>query len=350
MKVGLTYDLQDDYLTRGYSEEDVAELDQRDTIDALAAALSQRGHVPRQIGGAMDLASHLAAGERWDLVFNIAEGLYGEARESQVPALLDVFRVPYTFSSPLVLAVCLDKGLAKRVVRDAGVPTAPFFVVEPGSSGPQIELTPPLFVKPVAEGSSMGVTTRSLVEDPAMLGLACADVWERFHQPALVEEFLPGREFTVGILGTGPAATAIGTLEIVLRSGAEPTGYTFANKKDWDYWIDYQLVSSARDPVVAEAEAVALAAWSALRCRDAGRVDIRLDRSGTPCFVEVNPLAGLNPRTSDLPILWRKLGLEYVDLIDRIVQSAWPRVRDNGFRPHAPPIPTEAVPRFAIAS
>jgi D-alanine-D-alanine ligase len=322
MLVGLTYDLRADYLAAGYSEEQTAEFDRPDTIDALAGAVGGLGHPVDRIGNARRLIERLARGDRWDLVLNIAEGLHGVAREAQVPAILDVYEIAYTFSDPLVMALALDKGLAKVVVRDAGVPTPDFAIVRSVADAAGIDMGWPLFAKPLAEGTGKGITPASKIHDRQLLAEVCRDLLIRFRQPVLVERYLPGREFTIGLVGTGPEAEALGTLEIVLRPEAEKDVYSYANKERSEELIEYRLVRPENDPEVSQAERLALQAWQALGCRDAGRVDLRSDASGRPQFLEVNPLAGLHPTHSDLPMLCTALGIPYQKLIERIIDSA----------------------------
>jgi D-alanine-D-alanine ligase len=326
LTVGLTYDLRIEYLARGLSEEETAEFDQPGTVDALEGCLRRLGFVTDRIGHADALMERLARGQRWDLVFNIAEGLYGMGREALVPAILDHHRIPYTFSDPLVMAVTLHKATAKRVVRSAGIPTADFALVETLDDLARVELPLPLFVKPVAEGTGKGVSAASVVRDVEALERQCALLLARYRQPVLVETLLPGRELTVGIVGTGRAAQAIGTLEIVLRGAAEEGVYSYVNKEKCEDLVDYFAVLSAQDAVVAEAERVALDAWRVLGCRDGGRVDLRCDATGRPSFLEVNPLAGLHPEHSDLPILATARHIAYDALIGAIVRSALSRV------------------------
>lgn len=325
MRIGLTYDLKSDHEGRGLSEEELAELDREDTILGIERGVRAAGHEPIRVGSAHRLVEALARGDRYDLVFNIAEGLRGAARESQVPAILDVYGIPYTFSDPLVLAVALHKGLAKHVVRAAGVNTADFHVVEAEPDLERVSLEYPLFVKPIAEGTSKGVTPASLVRDPGQLRASARSLLQRFRQPVLVERYLPGRELTVGIVGTGDRAEVLGSMEIVLLEGAEPGLYSYENKQRWEGKVTYRMGDARRDDEVRKAEAVALAAWRALGCRDAGRVDVRSDERGEPAFIEVNPLAGLNPEISDLSILIRELGMAYEELIRRILESALAR-------------------------
>lgn len=325
MLIGLTYDLRDVYLAWGYGEEETAELDRIDTIEHLERALRALGHQPDRIGHARELVARLAAGDRWDLVFNISEGLHGRGREALVPALLDHYGIPYTFSDPLVMAVTLDKAVTKRVVRDAGLYTPDFALVERLDDVKRVSLAPPLFVKPVAEGTGKGVTPASILRRRKDLAPACRELLERYRQPVLVEKLLPGRELTVGIWGTGDDAAVIGTLDVVLLDGAEEDVYSYVNKERCEELVEYRL-APADDPVVAAAEDLALASWRLLGCRDAGRVDLRCDAAGRPAFLEVNPLAGLHPEHSDLPILCNRLEIPYLELISRIVASAAARV------------------------
>ena len=319
MRVGLTFDLRDHYLAAGYSAEDTAEFDNIETIESLAGALERLGLDVDRIGTVRQLAQRLVAGERWELVFNIAEGLKGVGREAQVPALLEAYDIPYTFSDTMVMALALHKGMAKRVVRDCGVPTAPFAVVETMADLAAVELPFPLFAKPIAEGTGKGVTSASRVTSATALRKLCRQLLERYRQPVLVETFLPGREFTVGIIGTGASADPVAVMEVVLNAQAEAGVYSYVNKEECESRVVYRL---AEDEQATEAGAVALAAWRALGCRDGGRVDLRQDAGGRPLFLEVNPLAGLHPTHSDLPIMCTLAGIPYDALIGRIVESA----------------------------
>ncbi|KMY66748.1 D-alanine--D-alanine ligase [Desulfocarbo indianensis] len=323
MLVGLTYDLRRDYLAMGFSEEEVAEFDSPATVDAIEQALRGLGYRTDRIGNLKSLVERLAQGARWDLVFNIAEGLNGFGRESQVPALLDYFSVPYTFADPLTLALTLHKGMAKRVVRDQGLPTPGFAVVENEAQAAAVDLPFPLFAKPVAEGTGRGVTPLSKVEDRARLVAVCRELLARYQQPVLVETFLPGREFTVGVLGTGPEARALGVMEVELLAQAEAGVYSYVNKEECESRVRYFLADDAQARRAAE---VALQAYRALGCRDAGRVDLRCDAKGLPHFLEVNPLAGLHPEHSDLPILCSLAGVTFRELIEGVVDSACRRL------------------------
>ncbi len=318
MRIGVTYDLRTDYLALGMSEEETAEFDAEITIASICRALAGLGHQPIRIGNVSALTARLAEGDRWDAVFNICEGLNGYAREAQVPCLLDAYGIPYLFSDALTLAVSLDKGWTKRILRDAGVPTAPFAVIERAADLELVDLPYPLFVKPVAEGSGKGINAHSRANSRGELKQRVLEVMDRFRQPALVETYLPGREFTVGIVGTGDLARVLGVIEIMATDKAAGADYGFENKEHCDQNIQYRLVEDAQAVAAGD---VALNAWRVLRCRDGGRIDVRNDAAGRPHFIEVNPLAGLNPEHSDLCFLAGFKGYSYQQLIGMIVDS-----------------------------
>jgi len=323
MRIGLTYDLRDDYLARGWSEQAVAEFDRADTIDAIEAALRSHGHDTDRIGSFEPLAQRLAKGDRWELVFNIAESYGGVGRESIVPALLDAHGIPHTFGDALACAVTLDKPTAKRILRDAGLPTPDFVVVESKFDCDTIDLGWPLFCKPTREGSSKGVAPDSIARNPYDLRAACTKRLAEFDQPVLVERMLPGREVTVPILGTGLRAEPIGVLEVTLNPGAEQGVYTYENKERCEELVRYTL---AHDDFAHRCAALALSAYRLLGCRDAGRVDLRADDRGDPSIIEVNALPGMHPSHSDLPIAASLAGMAYDEVIARIVESARERI------------------------
>ena len=322
--VGMTYDLRTDYIAEGMSEEDAAEFDSPETIGALEAAIGQMGFRIDRIGNAKALVKRLVRGDRWDLVFNIAEGVKGRSREAQVPAILELYDVPYTMSDPLVCAATLDKAVAKRLVASAGLPTAPFAVVAREEDCARVALEYPLFAKPLAEGTGKGITERSRIDSSADLTIVCRRLLGDFDQPVLVEEFLPGREFTVGIVGNGRKARSVGTLEVVLKDAEGGGIYSYESKERCEVLVEYRL--APEEPLTKEVERLALDCHRALECRDVSRVDIRLDRRGRPSFLEVNPLPGLHPKHSDLPIAAGLKGITYERLIASVVESALERL------------------------
>ena len=320
MRIGLTYDLRSEYLAMGYGEEETAEFDRDDTITSIESSIRELGFEPIRIGHIRSLTAKLAQGEQWDLVFNIAEGISGFARESQVPALLEAYEVPYTGSDPLTLALSHHKGYTKQIVGQVGVPTPRFAVVLSEDDIAGIRLPLPLFVKPVAEGTGKGITGKSYVTSMEKLHEQCRHILYTFRQPALVETYLPGREITVGVLGTGADARVIGAMEIESLQGAESFAYSYFNKENCEEVIRYSTVTD-RD-MLASAATICLTAWRALGGRDACRMDLRADEQGNLSFLEVNALPGLHPQHSDLPMICERIGMPYTELIGSIIDSA----------------------------
>jgi len=316
MKIGLTFDLRSWYLDRGYSMEDTAEFDKQDTVDAIGAALRNMGHETEPVGNCFQLIEALASGKRWDLVFNIAEGLYGDGRESVVPAILDQYKIPYVFSGPVIMGISLNKHLTRLIVSAAGVPVSPGMIISELRDLEKCNLEYPLFVKPVSEGTGKGITEKSLVRSETELRQIVEYLLSRFSQPVLVEEYLPGREFTVGVIGSGDDAVAIGGMEIECKDNLP---YSVEFKENYQIFCKYKPMSGE---FAGECKTVALNVWKALGAVDGGRVDVKADRNGRICFIEVNPLAGLHPVHSDLPILSNMIGIKYQALLEMIMHSA----------------------------
>jgi D-alanine-D-alanine ligase len=327
LSIGLCYDSKEEYLAAGHSKLEVAEFDDEGVIAGLEETLTGLGHQVERVGRGRVLAARFLGGKRWDLVFNVTEGLRGRARESQVPALCELFDQPYTFSDPVTCGVTLDKSLAKRIVRDAGLPTPGFLVVRTLSDLESMANGGPLFVKPLAEGSSKGVGAYSIVHNRKQLQKTCARLLPDFPAGLLVEELLPGREVTVGVVGNGLRARVIAVMEVVWTERSEVDAYTQLNKDEYLDRMEYRLVSN--EPLAEEAARLALSVVETLECRDAVRVDLRCDASGRLQFLEVNPLPGLHPVRSDLPIMARLAGISYDDLLGEIVTAAKERYEDE---------------------
>jgi D-alanine-D-alanine ligase len=321
MIVGLTYDLRSWYIDRGYSMDETAEFDKQETVDALENSLKLMGHQTEPIGNVFQLVDALAAGKKWDIVFNIAEGLYGDGRESVVPAILDQYKIPYVFSGPVIMGLSLNKNLAKLVVAAAGVPVSPGLLITELKDLEKCKLNYPLFVKPVSEGTGKGITDKSLVNSFEELEKMVKWILSEFHQPALIEEYLPGREFTVGVVGYGNEAHVIGGMEVMTINNLP---YSVEVKENYQNYCTYKPLDA---DITDECKSVALRAWKALDAVDAGRIDLKADRYGNICFIEANPLAGLNPVHSDLPILARMYGIEYQTLLEMIMKAAIRRIK-----------------------
>lgn len=322
--IGLCYDLKTEYIKAGFSTTEVMEFDDEETIIGLENTLNDLGHQVERIGNGGELARKLVNGDRWDLVFNIAEGVKGRSREAQVPAVCELFDQAYTFSDPLTCALTLDKALTKRIVRDRGLPTAPFIVINNIVEIANINLPLPLFCKPLSEGSSKGITSQSLVKDKAELLNISQTLYNQFQQPILVETFLPGREITVGIIGNGSQAKVVGIMEVIFTDKAETDSYTTLNKQEYLDRIAYQLITNP-EPLAIQAEKLALEVYYLLGCRDAARLDLRCDANGVLHFLEINPLPGLDYIYSDLPIMGRLAGISYTEMVNAIVDAAWQR-------------------------
>lgn len=309
MRIGLTYNLK----PAGASGDEFEEFDSLETIEALESALRACGHEPFRLGWGPEMLDAL---DRFpvDGVFNIAEGVGGRGRESQVPATLEMLGIPCSGSDALVIALTLDKALAKLLARSHGIATAPWRLVDrttEGLTAREMGLRFPLFVKPSGEGSSMGITERSLCRDDEALRETVTRL-TRTYGPVLVEEFLPGDEYTVGLID----GEVIGVMQVVPRSAGEPFVYSLDVKRDYLNRVDYRLVDA---PDVA---ALGQAVWRAFGLRDVARVDVRRDRDGVASFVEVNPLPGVHPINSDLVILSRLRGWSHEALIGKIVGAA----------------------------
>ncbi len=320
--VGLTYDQKKPDLEMGYQEEETVGFDLPDTIHAIENALQELGFDTDRIGDITSLSSRIANGDRWDMVFNISDGLKGFGREAQIPALLEANSIPYVFSDPMVLSLTQHKGMTKHVIRDLGIPTPDFLVVNKEMNGHPVTLPFPLFAKPVAEVNGKRINGFSRITRVEELHEICRGLLKSYKQPVLVEKYLQGREFKVGIIGSGDQARSIGVLEVIFKNNFQPDDCLCENKQKTEKLVSYRM---ADDDLAHQASQIALQAWQGLGCRDAGRIDIRTDERGIPNFIAVNPMDGLTPNHSDLCIIARLTGLSYTQLIDAIMKSAMER-------------------------
>lgn len=304
-----------------------AEYDNPETIAAICAALRSRGEVPLPVEASASVGAALHR-LRPDLVFNLAEGCRGEAREAQVPALLEMLGLAYTGSGVLATAVCLDKPTCKRLLQAAGISTPRFRVVRPGAEAEAVGMPLPCFVKPAHEGSSLGISEASICGDEQALLGQVRRIHARFHQPALVEAYLPGREFSVGLVGNDPPHV-LPILEA--RCGV----YGERVKRQPPDERLFPCPAPLDEVLRRDVADLALAAFAVTGCSDVARVDIRLDATGRPQVLEVNPLPGLAPGWSDLSRQAAAAGLSHADLVGAIVDAA---VARQGMR-HCPVLP-----------
>ncbi|HEX7122932.1 MAG TPA: hypothetical protein VF178_11220 [Gemmatimonadaceae bacterium] len=337
MRIGLAYNEKPEPSSApddpSSTSDAYAEWDEPSTIDAVEQALGLFGSVVRLEADA--LFPQKLALARPHIVFNMAEGLHGANRESHIPAICEYLNVPYTGSDPLTLALALHKARTKEILVARGVPTAPFALIARPEDVATVSLPFPLFVKPVAEGSGKGITVNNLCESSRALYERALLLLEEYRQPVLVETYLPGREFTVAILGNGPEAHCLPLVGFdfsTLPDGAPPV-YGFEAKWIWDTREDpleiYECPAAIPTAMAAEVERLALAAYHALGCRDWCRVDVRLDAAGVPNIVELNPLPGIIPdprMNSCFPKAARVAGYSYDELVQEVVRIAWRRL------------------------
>ena len=331
MRIGLTYDLKDDIEAKGqdFPEDALEEYDSLEVIKAIAAALRSLGHTTIRLGGGKKFLANVT-GKHVDFVFNISEGRGGlRSREAQVPAVLEMLDIPYSGSDPLTLAVTLDKPLAKQLVRDAGVATPAWHLIQSTAQLKSLDnkdIMLPAFIKPAYEGSSKGIRLNSRADTYSKVRSITTGLLKQYNQPVLIEQYIEGEEVTVGIVGNSPPAI-VGIMRIVPRRKCKTFVYSLEVKRDWRNLVDYECPARLPGKVFKRIEESSLRAFRALGCRDVSRVDFRISSDGIPYFLEVNPLPGLNPVSGDLPIMSGKMGWSYNGLIGAIVNAAKARYK-----------------------
>ena len=325
LKVGITYNLKKDFSQRENQPIDLLEeFDSEETIDAIREVLESEGHEVIKLGGDRGLIDRVRQGPI-DIVFNIAEGLEGRNREAHIPALLEFLSIPYTGSDPLTLSLTLDKAMAKRVVMSQNIPTPRFKKIERMNDLDGLDLHYPLFIKLCYEGSSKGVRLDSKILDPRSLGEKTRSLLETYGSPVLLEEFVKGPEFTVGVLGNHDPFI-LGVMQIEIKGNPpEESIYSLEIKREWEEKVRYHCPPSIDQNLLKKIEEVALRSYRALECRDVSRVDIRVGEDRTPYFLEINPLPGLSPVYGDLVIMARSMGWDYARLVKTIFHQALKR-------------------------
>jgi D-alanine-D-alanine ligase len=326
MRVGFAYNMKRTKPELGGGHDHEAEYDSPTTLGAIRDAIASWGHDVIDLEADRTFPKVLLASDV-EVVFNIAEGARGRSREAQVPAVLELLGLPYTGSDPTALVLTLDKGIAKSVVREAGIAAPRGVVMTTGDEPLPPGFLFPAIVKPVAEGSSKGILPASVAPTERALREIAGPMARRYAQGALVEEYLPGREFTVAVLGGAPALEALPPMEVVFTNDAEFPVYSFDHKLEPTSEVRYEVPARVPPELDRALRDMALRAFVALGCRDVGRVDIRLDREGRPSFIECNPLPGLTPGWSDLCLISDAAGIDYRHLIARILEPAIERRR-----------------------
>jgi D-alanine-D-alanine ligase len=362
LRIGFTFNVKR-VDTKGGNDSE-AEYDAPETIDAIREALESYGHVVIPFEATAELPRQLMQ-TPVDLVFNIAEGVAGRNREAAVPALCELMGIPYTGSDAATLSIALDKALSKRVLMQHEILTAEFQVMETGRERLSPKLKFPLIVKPNQEGSSKGVSaSASVVDDEEGLRAIVKELIDRYRQPALIEAYIPGREFTVGLLGDR-RPRVLPPMEILFKDKSnERPVYDFQIKQEWEKHVQYECPAKLTPAELKAIERVCRETFAALDCRDVARVDLRLTPKGEFYVIEVNPLPGLTPGYSDLCLIAKAAGIEYRTLIGDILEGGLKRLREkrreareaaearaeaegkNGERPAVDPRQTE-LPRIS---
>ncbi len=323
IRVGFTYNVK-----RTADGDDEAEWDPPETIIAIANALARQGHIVVHLEATPDLPRVLAEADV-DLIFNIAEGVEGRNREAQVPALCELLGIPYTGSDSATLAIALDKALGKKVLLQHDILTPRFQLMESSRERLSPEMRFPLIVKPNAEGSSKGIGSTSVVDTEEELREKVKTCVEQYRQPALVEEYIAGREFTVGLLGD-KRPRVLPPMEIKFKKTENPRPvYDYAVKQEWEEYVYYECPAKLTEAEQKAMEKIARATFWALDCRDVARVDMRMDSEGRIYVLEVNPLPGLTPDYSDLVLIAKACGMEYDQLIAEIMTGGLRRMKDK---------------------
>jgi D-alanine-D-alanine ligase len=328
MRIGLAYDLKDDIEAgRDIPEDALEEYDSIKVVRAIARSLRSLGHRTVLLGGGRKFLENILK-SRVDFVFNIAEGRGRlRSREAQVPAILEMLNIPYSGSDPLTLAITLDKPLAKQIVISAGVPTPPWIKIGSIDELKAVragDIPLPAFVKPAFEGSSKGIRLTSRVNTAGKARSTAKALLVDYGQPVLMEKYIEGEEVTVGITGNSPPAI-VGIMRVVPRKKFKTFVYSLEVKRDWRKLVDYECPARLERSTLKRISDFSLKAYKALGCRDFARVDFRVAPDGTPYFLEVNPLPGLNPDSGDLPIMSYKMGWDYQRLIATVLEAALAR-------------------------
>ncbi|HTK82798.1 MAG TPA: ATP-grasp domain-containing protein [Bacteroidota bacterium] len=306
-----------------------AEWDTAETIEAVRAALALKHEVT--MVEADERAFERLREHRPDIVYNMSEGFHGISREAQIPAICEMLQIPYTGSDPLTLAICLDKSRAKEILSYYHVPTPRFFVVNKMQDIQSLALDYPCMVKPLHEGSSKGIFDASLVTNAREMEQQVGSTLETYREPALIEEYLPGREFTVAMLGNGNSVRVLPIIEIKFDSlpdGVNPI-YSYEAKWIWDQAENpldiFECPANLTPRLRHDIETICRRAYDHLRCRDWCRIDVRLDSFDIPHIIELNPLPGILPKIEDnscFPKAARAAGIDYSRLIQTVLELA----------------------------
>ena len=321
LNVGITFNLKKNIITEPRDAE--AEFDDYGTILAIRQALEEAGHKVELYPADAGLPECLAK-KRPDIVFNIAEGMYGRGREAQVPAILNFFSIPFTGSDETTMCLSMDKALAKKLLSSYRILTPKYRLFRMDEPLSLRGIHYPVIVKPNTEGSGKGISGLSVARDAGTLRRALEETIRAYKQDMLVEEFVRGREFTVGILGNGARTRVFPPMEIIFRD--EESGfYSYEVKQHFKDHVDYKCPPDVDDATRQKIMETAAKIYDILACKDCARIDFRMDRQGRIFFIEINTLPGLAPGYSDFPMLAQYCGVGYGELIRGILNAALER-------------------------
>ena len=329
LKVGIAFNLKKG-LPVGPPDAE-AEFDDPDTVRAIQSALETAG-CRVELFEADDSFPGRIAEAKPDIVFNIAEGRSGRGRESHVPAILRFLDIPFVGSDETSMCIAMDKALTKRLLASWGIRTPKYAVIgkdtrytaDDGTGIAGYTGSWPIIVKPNAEGSGKGISGVSVVSSAAGLREAVENIVNTYEQDALIEEYIQGREFTVGLLGNGKGQRIFPPMEIIFNAGDRGI-YSYEVKRDFKRYVSYACPPDVGADILAELESTARDIFRIIGCRDFARIDFRLSREGELHFIEINPLPGLAPGYSDYPMLAGFCGVDYDALIAGVLQSALAR-------------------------
>jgi len=325
MRIGLSYDLINDLAVEaGMPEDAFEEYDSIETVGAIDEAIRAQGHEVVRLGGGHGFLERVLAA-RVDFVFNIAEGRGNyRAREAQVPAVLEMLDIPYSGSDPLTLAVALEKSLTKELIANAGITTPRWQLISSQSELDKLDWSDfsfPVFAKPAHEGSSKGIRLASRVATPAALLDLVRTQMASYTQPVMVEEFISGDEVTVGMIGNDPPQV-LGMMQVIPRTHQEHFVYSLEVKRHWRDLVRYECPAAIPSDVTRRLQEACLCVYKTLGVRDLARLDFRIAADGTPYFLEINPLPGLNPQSGDIVLMSGMMGMSYCQLIAAILNAA----------------------------
>lgn len=326
LKIGFTYDAKADYkLQTGDSPDKYAEFDSEETLSQIEGALKSSGHKIERIGNVKSLLQKISQGKKWDLVFNIAEGLKGRNRESQVPVILELFGIPYSGSDALTMGLTLDKAIAKIIVSHHGVLTPKFLEIEnvPINLDKNFKLKFPVIVKPSEEGTSKGLSSESICRSFGEVEKITQRLIKKYEQPALIEEFIRGCEFTVAVIENNPPFV-LPPVQIAINEKTFLGDNFYTHERVENDDVKYICPAKIPKKLEKKLRILAMKSYKALGIKDFGRIDIRVDEKGTPYFLECNPLPNLG-LIDVFPLVAKAVGITYDKIIVQILSAALKR-------------------------